>query len=132
MKFKVKKLSYLFGELIEAGQIYDYPDDKLPLKTDGSVDFSKMSQLEPLDVVPVVDQEKALPDESKDESKPDLTVLQKQEAIVAALQSLDKNVDANWTTTGLPRVEVIESIVGFELTRQDLKDVAPDFVRPAE
>lgn len=119
MKFKVLAKSYLFGELVEEGAVFDYPDDKLPLNEDGSVKFDKLSQLEPIE---------------KPEKPADavLTDAQKEGAIKDALSSLDKSVDAHWTQAGLPDVSAVKKIVGFDVTRKEIEAVAPDFLRPSE
>lgn len=120
MKFKVLSKSYLFGELVEEGAVFDYPDDKLPLNEDGSVKFDKLSQLEPIE-------KPAKPADAG------LTDAQKEGAIKDALSSLDKSVDAHWTKTGgLPNTDAVSSIVGFSVSRKDIEAVASGFIRPAE
>ena len=123
MKFKVLAKSYLFGELVEEGAVFDYPDDKLPRNADGSVKFEKLPQLDPIEKP------------AKPEAKPadtGLTDEQKAEAIKAAVSSLDKAVDAHWTKAGLPDVMAVKEIVGFDVTRKDIEAVASGFLRPAE
>jgi hypothetical protein len=46
-----------------------------------------------------------------------------------ALKTLDPSNDEHWTTGGLPRMEVLEALVGKELTRADVEEVAPDLKR---
>lgn len=50
--------------------------------------------------------------------------------ILEAVQSLDKSNDANWTDDGLPRVNVVQELVGdSSLTRAQLNEIAPGFAR---
>lgn len=144
MKFKVKALSYLFGTLVPEGEIYDYPDDKLPRNEDGSILFEKLSQLEPVEAV------KAPAPKAKDAQAPketdtgtgegeggegekvEMTDEEKAQAIKDAVDALDKGVDAHWTKGGLPSVETVKETVGFDVTRKDIEAVAPGFIRPAE
>lgn len=124
MKFKVLAKSYLFGELVEEGAVFDYPDDKLPRNADGSVKFEKLPQLEPI--------EKPAKPEAK-AADTGLTDEQKAEAIKAAVSSLDKAVDAHWTKTGgLPNTDAVSSIVGFAVSRKEIEAVAGGVIRPAE
>ena len=51
------------------------------------------------------------------------------EVIRLALSELDSANDDHWTTQGLPRVEVVSKAVGAEVSRQDITDAAPKFVR---
>jgi hypothetical protein len=139
MKFKVKALSYLFGTLVPEGEIYDYPDDKLPRNQDGSIRFDKLSQLEPIGVVKATTPKAKAPKESEaDEGEggegegTELTDEEKAQAIKDAVDALDKGVDADWTKGGLPNVETVKEIVGFDVTRKDIEAVAPGFTRPAE
>ena len=145
MKFKVKALSYLFGQLVEEGEVYDYPDDKLPRNADGSIRFEKLPQLEPVEAVKApapkaqdaqtpqgTDTGTGEEDGGEDEGDKELTDEEKAQAIVDAVASLDKSVDAHWTKGGLPDVNTVKEIVGFELTRKDIEAVAPGVVRPAE
>ena len=122
MKFKVLAKSYLFGELVEEGAVFDYPDDKLPRNADGSVKFDKLSQLEPIE-------KPAKPAKPADAG---LTDEQKEDAIKAALEALDKSVDSHWTQAGLPDVSTVKGIVGFDVSRKEIDAVAPNFLRPAE
>lgn len=46
-----------------------------------------------------------------------------------ALSQLDSLDDGHWTQEGLPRIEVLEGMVGEKLTRQQITDVAPKFSR---
>lgn len=123
MKFKVLAKSYLFGELVEEGAVFDYPDDKLPRNADGSVKFEKLPQLEPIG--------KSSKPEAK-EGDNGLTDEQKAEAIKVAVSSLDKAVDAHWTKAGLPDVNAVKEIVGFDVSRKEIEAVAGGVIRPAE
>jgi septal ring factor EnvC (AmiA/AmiB activator) len=50
--------------------------------------------------------------------------------ILEALSKLDPDDDAQWTSDGLPRVEVVASLAGAgELKRADIAAAAPDFDR---
>jgi hypothetical protein len=139
MKFKVKALSYLFGRLVPEGEIYDYPDDKLPRNEDGSIRFEKLSQLEPVKSVKATAPKAEAPKESEadedeggEDETTELTDEQKAQAVKDAVDALDKGVDADWTKGGLPSVETVKEIVGFDVTRKDIEAVAPGVTRPAE
>lgn len=121
MKFKVLQKSYLFGEMIEEGEVYDFPEDKLPRDSKGKIRFDKMSRLECLEAPEADESDEGL-----------LTQDQADEAILAALGKLDKAVDAHWTKGGLPDVKAVIEIAGFEVKRADIERVAPSLVRPAE
>ena len=123
MKFKVLAKSYLFGELVEAGGVFDYPDDKLPRNSDGSVKFEKLPQLEPI-------KKTTKPEEKASDTG--LTDEQKAEEIKAAVSSLDKSVDAHWTKGGLPNTDAVSEIAGFDVSRKDIEAVASGVIRPAE
>lgn len=123
MKFKVLEKSFLFGELVDAGSIFDYPDGKLPRNSNGDIRFEKLPQLEPLE------KEKKSTTSHLDNG---LTDEQKAEAIEEAVASLDKSVDAHWTKGGLPDVMAVKEIVGFEVTRKDIEAVAGGITRPTE
>ena len=125
MKFKVLAKSYLFGELVDEGAVFDYPDDKLPRNEDGSVKFDKLSQLEPIE-------KPAKPEKPEKPADAGLTYEQKEDAIKAALEALDKSVDSHWTQAGLPDVSTVKGIVGFDVSRKEIDAVAPNFLRPAE
>lgn len=132
MKVKVLSKSYLFGELLEAGAIYDFPDDKLPRNADGSIRFEKMSQLEPVGKVSAV---KAT--EQDDQGDDDVNVDaptgdERAQIIKDTVMGLDKAIDAHWTKTGLPNVDAINSLLGFNVTRKEVDAVVPNFIRPAE
>lgn len=138
MKFKVLSLSYLFGELVPAGAVYDYPDDKLPRDAKGNIQFEKMSQLEPVGKKPV-----AKPVETDDDTDPNddgddnSSVVvpsgeERAQMIKDTVFGLDKTIDAHWTKTGLPSVDTINNLLGFNVTRKEVDAVAPDYIRPAE
>lgn len=38
--------------------------------------------------------------------------------VIAAIKTLDENDKSLWTTTGVPRVESLEAILGFDITMQ--------------
>lgn len=52
------------------------------------------------------------------------------DAITEALQSLDPATDSHWTKAGLPSVDVVSDLVGAKVTRAQIEEVAPGFVRP--
>lgn len=134
MKFTVLSKSYLFGELLEAGSVYDYPDDKIPRSADGSIQFEKMSQLEPVKKTAVKSAEKVDEDGGSDDSKKVDAPSgdERAQMIKDTVKSLDKTVDAHWTKAGLPNVETIGNLLGFTVSRKEVDAVAPDFIRPAE
>jgi len=49
--------------------------------------------------------------------------------IKQALQYLDPNDDAQWTTEGLPRLEAVAALVGKPVRRQEVTDASPQFNR---
>lgn len=53
-----------------------------------------------------------------------------KEMIVEALSMLDHDDDSVWTADGLPKVDVVRGLLGNDaLTRAEITDAAPDFVR---
>lgn len=48
-----------------------------------------------------------------------------------AILSLDATDDKQWTNAGLPAVDAISALVGRTVTRAEINEVAPDFMRPA-
>ena len=46
-----------------------------------------------------------------------------------ALQSLDVENDEHWTQDGQARLDVLKEMVGSQVTRDDIKEVAPKFTR---
>ena len=55
-----------------------------------------------------------------------------KEALLTALNALDKNDDAYWTAEGLPRLDILKSMIGQPVTREDIANVAPGFSRTSE
>lgn len=51
--------------------------------------------------------------------------------IASAISLLDPKDDAHWTEAGLPAVDAVKAIVGRNVTRSEINDAAPDFMRPA-
>lgn len=51
--------------------------------------------------------------------------------IATAISLLDPKDDAHWTEAGLPAVDAVKAIVGRNVTRSEINDAAPDFMRPA-
>ncbi len=49
--------------------------------------------------------------------------------IQAALAKLDAANDEHWTADGMPRMDVMEELVGESITRKDVTDALPDFSR---
>ena len=49
--------------------------------------------------------------------------------ILAALGELDSMEDDHWTNDGAPMVTVVKEILGENITRQEIIDVAPNFSR---
>jgi hypothetical protein len=52
-----------------------------------------------------------------------------KEKILAALAQLDPLDDDQWTADGAPKVEVVTSLAGETVKRQDIVNAAPDFNR---
>lgn len=50
-------------------------------------------------------------------------------SLEAALASLDTDDDSLWTSEGLPRIEVLESLTNAHVTRADVELVSPGFTR---
>ncbi len=67
----------------------------------------------------------------KDDGKgeKELTPAQRQKAVLDALASFDHKDDSVWTTGGEVQMKALEEKVGFNLTRGELKEYAPEFVR---
>ncbi len=55
----------------------------------------------------------------------------KNEALTKALASLDAENDEHWTADGLPRVDVVEGLLGGKADRQAITEAAPHFTRDA-
>lgn len=51
--------------------------------------------------------------------------------IATAIGLLDPKDDAHWTEAGLPAVDAVKAIVGRNVTRTEINEAAPDFMRPA-
>lgn len=51
--------------------------------------------------------------------------------IKQALAALDPTNDDEWTADGLPRVEAVAVLVGSEVTRRQITDANPTFMRPS-
>ena len=150
MKFKVLRESYLFGELKQEGEVFDYPDEHLPLDGDGNIRFDKLPQLELIGPKPELKAPKAKastpagkpaqePDETEKESDEDdgkpkpPTPEQKAESIRLALPALDPAKDDHWNKTdGKPSVKEVSEIVGYTVTRGEIDAVDEAFVRPTE
>lgn len=55
-----------------------------------------------------------------------------QDNIVQALDMLDPSDDEHWTEDGSPRVDKVREITGIEdLSREEITDAAPQFMRPS-
>lgn len=67
---------------------------------------------------------------------PAATPEQRAAAIVTAAQLLDPSDDAHWTKAGEPDLNVMKEMIGYRVTREEVKAAAPDAVRypapPAE
>lgn len=50
-------------------------------------------------------------------------------SLAGALASLDPANDADWTSSGLPRIEALEALTGVPVSRADVDDLAPDLRR---
>lgn len=59
----------------------------------------------------------------------ELSPSQRQKAVLDALATIDHKDDSAWTTGGEVQMKHLEEKVGFNLTRAELKEMAPDFVR---
>ena len=70
------------------------------------------------------------------ETRPEPTALSqavsRDSEILRALYALDPDDDESWTAQGLPSMDAINDILGGDpVTRDMVKNVAPDFARPA-
>lgn len=52
-------------------------------------------------------------------------------SIAAALSQLDVGNDEHWTQDDLPRLDVVSKLLGHNVSRKEITDVAPDFSRTA-
>ncbi len=52
--------------------------------------------------------------------------------ILTAIDMLDASNDEHWTNAGLPAVDAVSGIVGRTVTRAEINEAAPEFMRPAE
>lgn len=49
--------------------------------------------------------------------------------ILEALEELDQDNDAHWTMDGAPRLDALEEILGHQVSRKEVIDVSPKFMR---
>ncbi len=49
--------------------------------------------------------------------------------IAQALEQLDRENDAHWTQDGAPRIDIVSTLVGSQVSRQQIVDAAPEFSR---
>jgi hypothetical protein len=68
-------------------------------------------------------------DEVAEDPKIELTEAEKQKAIQEAAYALDYQDDALWTGQGLPQVSAVEDVVGFDVSRSDIKQATGDYTR---
>ena len=59
----------------------------------------------------------------------ELTPTQKQKAILDSLATLNHKDDTHWTKGGEPDLTVLKEKMGFAVSRGDVKEAAPEFVR---
>lgn len=65
-----------------------------------------------------------------DEGKGDeLTPAQKQKALLDALATLKHDDDTHWTKQGDPDLTVLKEKLGYAVSRGEVKEAAPEFVR---
>lgn len=144
MKFKVLRKSFIHNTLYEEGDIVELEDKELARTKDGEINYEKHRFLEPLEkpepkkkVEPAQIQDDAKtgkpakePAQTKTNTQTigELTADQKNE-ILDALEVLDHSNDDLWTQSGLPKVEVISEIVGFDVQRKHINAVADKFTR---
>lgn len=76
--------------------------------------------------------------DSESEEDPDPTVMNdavvdpevvRENELRAALGQLDHSDPEHWTSTGLPKVDVVEEKLGGDVSRKELNKFFPDFVR---
>lgn len=59
----------------------------------------------------------------------ELSPTQRNKAVLDALAGFDHKDDTVWTAGGEVQMKALEEKVGFNLTRAELKEIAPEFVR---
>jgi hypothetical protein len=52
--------------------------------------------------------------------------------ITDAIGALDHTDDSHWTNAGLPAVDALSTLLGRTVTRKEINEAAPDFMRPTE
>lgn len=50
--------------------------------------------------------------------------------IKTAIDMLDPANETHWTSAGLPAVDAVKEILGRDITRAEINEAAPDFMRP--
>lgn len=58
--------------------------------------------------------------------------IQRAKEIKEATTLLDGNNDEHWTQSGEARMEALESVLGYQITRKELDAAVPDFKRPVK
>lgn len=53
----------------------------------------------------------------------------KIETVADALQALDPSTDEHWTSRGVPSIEAMTKLLGRQVTRAEIEEVAPDYTR---
>lgn len=57
---------------------------------------------------------------------------QSTKSLADAIKSLDAKNDDNWTEAGLPAVDAVKAVYGADVTRKQIEEAAPGFVRPSD
>lgn len=143
MKFEVLSKTYIHDTLFEKGAIINVDESQLARDKKGNIDFSKHSSLKPLEKAAAEAADKAklkkhieeadgAPADALEDDGPEgeLSDAEKAQAIADALETLDPENDTHWTAKGLPVVEAVEEILGFDVTRKEIEAAAPEFTRP--
>ena len=52
--------------------------------------------------------------------------------ILEALKKLDPANASHWTSDGLPKVDIVSSLVSDKVTREDIAEIAPEFIRDGQ
>ena len=114
------------GGLAVPGDIHDIPDDEAAeLAADGLIEDLAAAVPSSL-----VDAGAGTRDQNPAPAPADQW--ERLEAITEAIDSLNPRSDIAWTKSGKPRVEVIEGIVGFDITMAERDQVWAEIVEAAE
>lgn len=148
MRFKVVRKTYIQDTLYDVGAEIELDEDELVKDEKGKIRFEKYPALVPMDKKAAKEAEKAQieahklkadtdagrilndPPAGAENGGEELSEEEKAQAISDALDLLDAENDEQWTAKGLPAVDAVIEIVGFEVTRKEIEAASPEFTRP--